>query len=486
MRSISPHPQWAIKYRKERTELRCIKGHYYLYEVSSKYDNVTKKSKKITGKLLGTITEEDGFIESAKNMLRKQSKKEPRTVYSREHGISKYLFNSNIDIIEKLKHYFPEYWLEIALMAVFRLVNQSPIKNLQFHYEHSYISVSNPKAGMEEKKISLMLKVLGKERINIAAMMRTFINKGDYILVDLTNVNCKSNNISIAHKGYNSHRNYDPQVNLMLIFSANLREPVFYRVVPGNIREVKTFILTLKEAGIDEAVLIIDKGFYSEKNIEELNSNKLNFIMPLRRNNTLINYKPVLKPNRQGFQGYFKFDKRYIWYYIKSSGKMRLVIYMDEELKTREEKDYLDRIDSHPESYSFEEYKNKIQAMGTIAMLTSQKDQTAEELFKAYKSRCEIEQMIDVMKNDIEADRTYMHNDDSLQAWFFINFIALIWHYRIYKVLMNNNLISKYSVHDLILILKEIKMIYIDGTWYLSEVNSKIHDLLKKLSISIT
>jgi transposase len=486
MSKTSPHPDWATEFRKPGTELRLIKGHYYLYQVSSKYDPVTKKSKKITGKLLGTISKEYGFIQSDKNLLRLKADQTPKIIYSREYGASKYVFDSNNDIIEKLKNFFPEFWLEIALMAFFRLVYQSPIKNLQLHYSHSYISFSNPKAHIQEKKISLMLRTLGRDRSSIVGLMRTFNNIGDYILIDLTNVTCKSRNISMAHKGYNSHRDYDPQVNLMLIFSATLREPVFYKVVPGNIREVKSFILTLKESGIQEAVLIVDKGFYSEKNIRELNENELNFILPLRRNNTMINYKPASLSNRKGFQGYFKYDKRYVWFYKKKIGKMQLIVFLDEELKAREEKDYLDRIDSHPESYSFIEFKENIPAMGTITLLTSQKDKTAEDIFKAYKSRCEIEQMIDVMKNNIEADKTYMHDDDALQGWFFVNFIALIWHYRIYKLLSDNNLLSKFSVKDFLTMLLEIKKVSIDHKWYICEINSKIEELLKKLKLSIT
>ena len=56
------HPQWAIDFRKPGTELRLIGGRYYLYAVTSKYDPKLKRSKKITGDILGSITQESGFI----------------------------------------------------------------------------------------------------------------------------------------------------------------------------------------------------------------------------------------------------------------------------------------------------------------------------------------------------------------------------------------------------------------------------------------
>ena len=65
------HPQWALKYKRKGTELRFINGHYYLYEITSKWDPEKKRSKKITLGLLGKITKEDGFIESEKRKIKK-------------------------------------------------------------------------------------------------------------------------------------------------------------------------------------------------------------------------------------------------------------------------------------------------------------------------------------------------------------------------------------------------------------------------------
>ena len=43
-------------------EIREFSGHYYVYEIGSKWDPVKKKAKKVTGKAVGKITEKDGFI----------------------------------------------------------------------------------------------------------------------------------------------------------------------------------------------------------------------------------------------------------------------------------------------------------------------------------------------------------------------------------------------------------------------------------------
>lgn len=63
------HPIWATKYREPGKELRLLNGRYYLYEISARYDPERKRSVKVTGKILGRITKEEGFIESEKRTL---------------------------------------------------------------------------------------------------------------------------------------------------------------------------------------------------------------------------------------------------------------------------------------------------------------------------------------------------------------------------------------------------------------------------------
>ena len=62
-------PEWVKKYKEPKTEIKFINGIYYKYSVSYKYSPEKKRTNKITGALLGKITE-NGFVESDKNTLR--------------------------------------------------------------------------------------------------------------------------------------------------------------------------------------------------------------------------------------------------------------------------------------------------------------------------------------------------------------------------------------------------------------------------------
>ena len=132
MNKPSTHPDWALACKRKGTELRLIRGNYYLYEVSSKWNPEKKRSMKITGKLLGAITEKDGFVESDKARLRKQQLKVER-IQVKEYGITSAINVLFGDTINALKQFFPDSWQGLLCLAYGRLVYRSPLKNMAFH-----------------------------------------------------------------------------------------------------------------------------------------------------------------------------------------------------------------------------------------------------------------------------------------------------------------------------------------------------------------
>ncbi|RLG32304.1 hypothetical protein DRN97_07665 [Methanosarcinales archaeon] len=65
-----------------------------------------------------------------------------------------------------------------------------------------------------------------------------------------------------------------------------------------------------------------------------------------------------------------------------------------------------------------------------------------ERIYNLLKSRMEIEIMFDAFKNVLNADRTYMRDDYQMEGWMFINFIALVFYYRLYRLLADNSLLK--------------------------------------------
>ena len=480
----TPHPAWATKFRQAGTELRLINGRYYLYSYKTVYDPLHKRPRKITGKILGRITEREGFIESDKSKLKQQANTvfHPSVGPTREYGFSQYILDHFEGFYNELEKVFPEVWQSITLLAYCRLLYQSPIKNMPYHSENSWLYEHWQPGTLPDKKVSLLLSDLGRQREQAVRYMKTFIHEGEYLLADTTDILSKSSQIQLSKRGYNNKFDFEPQINTMYLYSAQSRMPVFYRLHAGNIKEVKAFKLTIKESGIHHAIIIADKGFYSRQNIEALNAEQLQYIIPLKRDSSLVEYRAIKDNTFKQKDNYFQQEKRFIWYEeIPTSQPDKIFLFLDETLRLKEENDYLQRIVTHPEEYSQEGYVETKDHFGSVGLLTNVTAKTPQDIYQAYKSRMAIEEMFDSLKNVIDADSTYMQNEDRLQGWMFINHIALQWYQQIYLLLKDRQLISKYSVRDFLMLLRDVRKVRINDQWYTAEFTKAVGKLLDKV-----
>ena len=95
-----------------------------------------------------------------------------------------------------------------------------------------------------------------------------------------------------------------------------------------------------------------------------------------------------------------------------------------------------------------------------------------------------IEELIDWMKNVLDADHTYMLDDQTLQVWMFINQITLQWYQQVNIKLKSMKLLKKYSVNDYIQLLTDLKKIKINGEWHFNEITKNTSRMLEKLGLS--
>lgn len=60
--------------------------------------------------------------------------------------------------------------------------------------------------------------------------------------------------------------------------------PLYFKLFPGSISDVvtlKNLVAEVKSFGISKCLFILDRGFYSEDNVKELNKEGIDFILPL-------------------------------------------------------------------------------------------------------------------------------------------------------------------------------------------------------------
>ncbi len=152
------HPEWALRHKQKGTELRCINGRYYLYRISSKYDKERKVTKKITHEMLGKITEKDGFIPKGESI--KQRVAIAPSV--KEYGASNFLVNLGHDILPCLRRSFEEDWKVLYVLAINRLLHQSPLKNNEFLYMESYLSEDFGDLKLDKNSLTSFIENIGR------------------------------------------------------------------------------------------------------------------------------------------------------------------------------------------------------------------------------------------------------------------------------------------------------------------------------------
>lgn len=74
-----------------------------------------------------------------------------------------------------------------------------------------------------------------------------------------------------------------------------------------------------------------------------------------------------------------------------------------------------------------------------------------------------MEQSIDIFKNALEADTSYMQNEQALETWKFVNMIAIHWFCEIRQKMVDLKIIEKHSPMDMIKIMCRLRTVYLDG-----------------------
>lgn len=155
-------------------------------------------------------------------------------------------------------------------------------------------------------------------------------------------------------------------------------------------------------------------------------------------------------------------------------------------LKVQEESDYIARIKSCPEDHNIEKFHEMENRFGTIAVVINIKEASPEKIYSTYKSRMNIEVMFDSLKNVVDADSSYMQDEEALQGWMFINHIALQLYQLIYSRLLENDMLSKHSVSAILMLLSDIRKVRTNGSWRTCEITRKVVKVLGKFGLHIT
>ncbi|MEN6432602.1 MAG: IS1634 family transposase, partial [Smithella sp.] len=104
----------------------------------------------------------------------------------------------------------------------------------------------------------------------------------EYWAYDTTSISSASELLRQVQYGKNKEDDKMPQLNLALVFGEESNLPFYYRKLAGNVPDCRTLLHLLSEfdvLGFPKAKMVMDRGFYSEANINELLKNHIKFLI---------------------------------------------------------------------------------------------------------------------------------------------------------------------------------------------------------------
>lgn len=435
-----------------------IKNKTYAYEVTSYWDKDLKKARKHS-KYLGPVHQETKEITP---FIKKNKEKEiEKLILDFGDGYFLYEFIKqqsglfeviNNNIFENLKEVFP--------MIIYRLCFESAMYNCENWIEGNIINYLFLNIDLSSQRISEIFSILGEESIQ-RAFFKDYLNliggSKKSVIIDATSL---PNHINIDLNAWGrSDGKIDKQFRLLCVVDQFSKAPLFYRLLPGNITDVSTLETTiseLEEMGVNNSLVLMDAGYFSESNICDLYNRKINFItrMPAGRkiyNELILNKHTKLEclkntnviGNRSYFVRSFKIDLY--------GNKAYAYIILDPERKAKEVKELSYKYCNDKSERNEKKDTLEFASCG-IMVLVSSKKTPVTEILSAYYMRQSVEQVFGFSKSDLGLLPIRNHNEKTVKGYLFFQFLLLVLYIKIRETLPKN-----YTVEQALLTLRKLK-----------------------------
>ena len=430
-----------------------------------------------------------------------------------ELGIDKILKSSSRDTYQQL------------LTMVYFLVAKG---NALSHCESWCKGHRNPLLSpLPSQRISEILKLQSEdERQSFFKVWSKKICENDYLCYDITSVSSYSEQNEYIKYGYNRDGEKLPQINIGMLFGQKSKLPICYKRMPGSITDVSTlkkFIHTLNYLNLSRIHMIMDRGFYSNSNIDELFNNKNKFIMGCPTNlkwirNIIDEYHDDIEmpDNHRKINGETLYVKTKLFSWGKKKKRLYTHIYYnsyvaasafdkftEQLISWKEELENGDDIEKHNDYYqryfiiketqkrgrsvqfnneAIQKQRNRYAGFFVI-ISNSVKD--AREALQIYRNKDVVENCFDDLKNQLDMKRLRVQNSQTMDGRLFVQFIALIYISALREKISNNKNLINYTYRELLEEMETLSMIKYSGRYgsIISEMTKKQRIILEAFSI---
>ena len=357
----------------------------------------------------------------------------------------------------------------------------------------------------------------------------------EYLAYDISTISSYSQCLKQVVYGKNKEHDKLPQLNLALVFGQESNLPFYYRKLSGNIPDVvtlKTLLADLAVLGFNKLSLVLDRGFYSEPNINALFRDHMKFILAASTSLKLIRRElDKVKDELDSYANYNENHHIYAmtvtseWDYTQErpykgdvlEEKRRIYIHLYfnaekaaadrtilEDKITALRHELLDgkRVPEHEAQYKkyFIEKETPIRGRsvtvnddvvrkartyyGYFALVSNAKMDAITAL-ETYRNRDLVEKAFGNLKERLNLRRTLVSSETSLSGKLFVEFVALIYLSYIKKQMQDKNLFKDYTMQQVLDKLDVIECFENPGDKLrVGEVLSKQHQLYLDLGVN--
>lgn len=484
-------------------------GIKYAYESHSYWDK-EKKQSRARRKCIGKVDPATGQIVPTRKRkspsLENEARSKPGPVAithpARYFYGATYLFDrlgEMLGITADLKRCFPDSYRQILSLAYYLILEENnPLSRfpkwsaLHIHpYGRNIPSQRSSElfASVTEEAREQFFRLQSKRRL-----------EKEYWAYDTTSISSYSNCLRQVKYGVNREGDSLPQINLALLFGEKSNLPFYYRKLAGNIPDVKTvkhLLADIDFLSCQKVKLLMDRGFYSEANINSLFQHHLKFLMATQVRLKYIQLE--LDQVRSSLHSWTNYHQEYnlyatsvtiAWNYsqerpykgdtIKGKRRMYLHLYYDQERASEEEsrqnlllatlQEELKRGKRNPEHESLytkyfhisttpgrgtkvvanqEAIDEAKKNYGYFALISNEVKDPLEAL-ELYRNKDLVEKAFGNLKERLNFRRTRVSSELSLDGKLFVTFVALIYLSYVKKKMQENNLFQKYTLQGLL------------------------------------
>lgn len=261
-------------------------GKTYVYSNVSIYDKETKKVKHIR-KSIGHLDPVTGEVvpnrRKGDTARKKAEMEEPAGRCVVENTGIQILLDkavSDIGLAAPLNAAFPDDWKRILTCAYY-LVSEGGTLCHVSQWQQMYSSPFRP--SLSSQRVSeLLARITPTQQQDFFRRWVDANRQKDIYAMDITSVSSYSDWIDFVRWGYNRDGEKLPQINLLMLTGVTSHMPIYYRIIPGSIKDVNTLEDSIANISVLDSPtyhFVMDKGFYSEPNLDAMYASHKKFLI---------------------------------------------------------------------------------------------------------------------------------------------------------------------------------------------------------------